>query len=499
MRYISTRDSKKSVSAIQAILEGISSDGGLYVPSELPFFSEKDLDNLAAVDYQGKAVEIMLRFLPEFSNEEITDIMQKSASRFDEGIIAPIVKLDENLYILELWHGPTYAFKDVALTVLPNLMSLARKKAGLKEKILILTATSGDTGKAALEGFKDIEGISVATLYPSQNVSEHQKLQMITQEGNNVLALGIEGNFDDTQTAVKKIFTDKQIAEEFKNLGYVLSSANSINWGRLLPQIVYYFSSYLDMRELGEIKRGEKINFVVPSGNFGNILAGLYAMKMGLPINKLICASNSNNVLTDFLNNGNYDVRRTLKKTISPSMDILISSNTERLLFEISGRDSEETKNRMEHLKTNGEYLLRTDELEKLHEVFFADYSSDDSTRETLYNIFMDKDYLMDPHTAVAMDVYNSYLMNEDDQNKSVIISTANPYKFVPDVLEALKISVPSDELKAINKLNSKTSAYIPEGIIKAYGKKKIHSKIISKEDILENLLQFIKKQKGNN
>lgn len=494
MRYTSTRNSKVSVLSYQAILDGISADGGLYVPETLPQFDQAQLKNLMDLDYQGKAVFILKAFLPEFSEDELNDCVSKSIERFEDKIVAPIVKLDDSVYILELWHGPTFAFKDVALTLLPNLLKLSKQKAQVKDNILILTATSGDTGKAALEGFKNIDGIKIAVLYPTDNVSKHQKLQMMIQDGNNVLALGIKGNFDDAQTSVKKIFCDEQAVAEFKKHGYILSSANSINWGRLLPQIIYYFSTYLDLCEIGEIKLGEKINFTVPSGNFGNILAGFYAKKMGLPINKLICASNTNNVLTDFLTQGRYDCRRELEKTISPSMDILISSNTERLIYELSNRNDETVKSRMQQLKTGGEYSLTESELQEIKSTFFADYANDIQTRETLNNVYLEKDYLMDPHTAVAMTVYNSYLLSEEDPTKTVIISTANPYKFAPDVLDALEYSVPNDDLKAIKKLNSKTGFYIPEDVLKAFEKPILHKKVVEKDEIMNELMDFINK-----
>ncbi len=493
MRYTSTRNNKISVLSYQAILDGISPDGGLYIPQELPKFCELDLKRMMSYDYQGKAVFLLKTFLPEFSEDELKNCMASSISRFDDKIVAPIVKLDESVYILELWHGPTFAFKDVALTLLPNLLKLSKQKAQVKDDILILTATSGDTGKAALEGFKDIDGIKIAVLYPTDNVSNHQKLQMMIQEGNNVLALGINGNFDDAQTAVKKIFCDEKAINDFKKSGYILSSANSINWGRLLPQIIYYFSTYLDMCEVGEIKIGEKINFAVPCGNFGNILAGYYAKQMGLPINKLICASNTNNVLTDFLTQGRYDCRRVLEKTISPSMDILISSNTERLIYEISNKNDELIKARMDELKNSGEYVLEEDELKNIKDIFYADYATDSEAMQTINNVFLEKDYLMDPHTAVAMSVYNSYLLSEEDNLKTVIISTANPYKFAPDVLNALGYSVPSDDLKAIQKLNSKTRSYVPEGILNAFEKPILHEKVVDKDCIMDELKNFIK------
>ncbi|HEY8423371.1 MAG TPA: threonine synthase [Clostridia bacterium] len=493
MRYVSTRNKNHTVLSYQAIIDGISPDGGLYVPEELPRVSREELKKLMAMSYQDKAVFILKAFLPEFSEDELRECVESSEKRFDDNIIAPLVKIDDSTYALELWHGPTHAFKDVALTILPKLLLQAKQKAGIKENILILTATSGDTGKAALEGFKNIEGVKVAVLYPTDNVSEHQKLQMMIQDGGNVLPLGIKGDFDDAQTTVKKIFCDSDSTQKFKDAGYLLSSANSINWGRLLPQIVYYFSAYLDLWAVGEIQEGETINFVVPSGNFGNILAGYYAKQMGLPINKLICASNSNNVLTDFLTTGKYNACRVLRKTISPSMDILISSNTERLIFEISERNDDLTSKRMQELFKTGEYVLTDAELENIKNIFYADYADDIQTKETLNNIFFEKDYLCDPHTAVAFAVYNSYLFSEDDQTKTVIVSTASPYKFASDVLDALGYSVPENDHKSVLKLQAKTGVKAPEAIIKAFEKPILHDEVVQKEQVLQRLLDFVK------
>lgn len=493
MRYISTRDKNHSVLSYQAIIDGISPDGGLYVPDQLPRFSNEDLKRLAAMGYQDKAVFIFKTFLPEFFNDELSQCAAKSISRFEDNIVAPLIKLDDMVYVLELWHGPTCAFKDVALTLLPELMQKSKQKADIKENILILTATSGDTGKAALEGFKNVAGIKIAVLYPTDNVSEHQKYQMMIQDGDNVLPLGIVGNFDDAQTMVKKIFCDPECVQKFKEAGYLLSSANSINWGRLLPQIIYYFSTYLDLLEAGEIKEGETINFAVPSGNFGNILAGFYAKQMGLPINKLICASNSNNVLTDFLTTGHYNACRILQKTISPSMDILISSNTERLIFEVSARNDKLTSQRMKALFESGEYVLTEDELAAVKNSFFADYANDIQTKETLHNVYLEKDYLCDPHTAVAMAVYNSYLLSEDDHKKTVIVSTASPFKFARDVLIALNYSAPEDDQKAILKLQSKTGIGAPGAILSAFDKPVLHNEVLEKDKITQRLLDFIK------
>lgn len=492
MKYISTRNKKIKVSAQEAIVQGLSSDGGLFVPSEFPVFLEKELRLLMSTDYRGKAEYILSCYLPDFDKADIKNIVKASVVKFEDQTPSPVVKLDETLYVMELWHGPTAAFKDLALTILPNLITSAQKIEKVKEKLLILAATSGDTGKAAIEGFSNVEGTAAIAIFPDQNVSRLQKLQMITQEGNNVGAIGINGNFDDTQRAVKQIFNDPEAQEYFLKKGYRLSSANSINLGRLLPQIVYYFSSYLDLVEAEEIELGDKINYVVPSGNFGNILAGYYAYKMGLPINKLICASNSNNVLTEFLNEGRYDARRELQKTISPSMDIIISSNTERLIFELSGRDDKLTAERMKQLSSDKNYNLSEQELAQIESIFYADYTDDEGTRESLFNIFEEYGYLADPHTAVAFTVYNSYLAATGDDTKTVVVSTASPYKFVDYVLEALEETVPADDLKAIDKLSSLTATEPPAPILEAYTKPIRHKTVVEKDKIYEAVVDFL-------
>ena len=339
MQYVSTREKSTIVSSAEAIVKGLSEDGGLFVPSEFPSISSKELEQMTDMEYSERAAFVLSKFLSDFTLEELNDYTKKAYSRFYGDDPCPLVAIDDKTYILELWHGPTCAFKDMALTLLPHLMVASRKKVGEKNKTLILVATSGDTGKAALEGFKDVEGCEIIVFYPSEGVSDMQKLQMQTQTGNNVYVCAIKGNFDDAQSAVKVIFNDENVKAQLLEQGYKLSSANSINWGRLVPQIAYYVSSYVDLLASNEIKMGEKINFCVPSGNFGNILAGYYAMRMGVPIGKLICASNKNRVLTDFFASGKYDTNREFYKTMSPSMDILISSNLERLLFEISGRE----------------------------------------------------------------------------------------------------------------------------------------------------------------
>ena len=406
----------------------------------------------------------------------------------------PLTKVDEGLYVLELWHGPTYAFKDFALTVLPQLISACRTKKGETDKTLVLVATSGDTGKAALEGFKDVDGTEIMAFYPDEGVAHMQKLQMVTTGGANTYVAGIKGNFDDAQTAVKKIFTDPEVREELKKGGYVMSSANSINWGRLLPQIAYYFSAYADLLSSEEISAGDKVNFVVPTGNFGDILAGYYASRMGLPVEKLICASNINNVLTDFFRTGEYDATRDFHKTISPSMDILISSNLERLLFELTDRDDKALSALMRSLKENGKYSVDPIALKRKLGVFVAGYADEDETMETMYNTFDEYGYVVDPHTSVAIAVYNDYCLSSGDATPSVILSTASPYKFAQDVYEAVGESRVDDPFKAVKKLHSLTGMEVPEGIDRLETAEVRFTDVLAGDEIKQKVLAKAKK-----
>ena len=363
MKYVSTRDAGRAYSAPETIVKGIADDGGLFVPSSFPTIDKEILASLSEMTYPERVAKVLHLFMDEFAETELLSFAEKAYSRFD-GDPCPVVKIEDGLYVLELWHGPTFAFKDMALTLLPYLMVESKKKLGVDETTLVLVATSGDTGKAALEGFKNVKGSEILVFYPEKGVSTMQKLQMVTQEGNNVAVVGVKGNFDDAQTAVKEIFTDEAVKAKLKEKGKAFSSANSINWGRLAPQIAYYVSSYVDLVDCGEIDLGDKVNFVVPTGNFGNILAGYYGYKMGLPVHKLIVASNANNVLTDFFNTGKYSVKRDFHKTASPSMDILVSSNLERLLFELSGRDTSLIKKLYQDLKEKGEFTFDLDLLD---------------------------------------------------------------------------------------------------------------------------------------
>ncbi len=462
MKYNSTRNSNLSVDAAKAINDGISKEGGLFVPSELPKLDKEFFVKLSKMKYIERAKAVLGLFLTDFTDEEIAACANGAYSgTFDNDVPAPLHRLDDNTSVLELWHGPTCAFKDMALQILPYLLTTSSKKVASGQTTVILVATSGDTGKAALEGFKDVENTKIIVFYPVDGVSKAQKLQMMTQQGDNVYVCAIKGNFDDAQTGVKKIFTDSAVAEKLAQNSMAFSSANSINWGRLLPQIVYYISAYCDLiAEKGEV---ENFNVVVPTGNFGNILAAYYAKKMGAPINKLICASNSNKVLTDFISTGVYDRNRSFYTTISPSMDILISSNLERLIYDMSGNDSNLISSYMSDLSACGKYEVNDKIKTALANEFVGGYASDDETKATVKTTFEKYNYLADTHTAVALKVYNDYVAETGDKTETVIVSTASPYKFAADVLDA----VSPDEnnptgVEAMGILSDKTGTAIP-------------------------------------
>lgn len=498
MLYRSTRGWKQNVPASFAIKQGIAPDGGLFVPVEMPFFTEDKLKQMCKMDYSQRALEVLKPFLTDFDDQEIKDCISKSYSAIKFGNNpAPLHCLNENVGILELWHGPTCAFKDMALQILPHLLVKSLQKTGEKSETVILVATSGDTGKAALEGFKDVDGTKVIVFYPQDGVSEIQKLQMITQEGSNVWSVGVDGNFDDTQTGVKNIFGDIEFIEHAAKSNVKFSSANSINWGRLVPQIVYYISSYLDMVDKGYIKTGDKINYVVPTGNFGNILAAYYAFKMGLPINRLICASNQNNVLTDFINTGIYDRRRPFAKTISPSMDILISSNLERLLYDVSECNHEYVCNWMNLLKKEGYYDVGTEIKNKIYSIFWSDYSNDQSTIDTIREVYNEYKYVIDTHTAVAVDVYDKYVISTGDVTPTVVVSTASPFKFNKSVAGAIlgfeKIA-DKTEFEILNILSQHCRLSIPKGLLQLDKKPVLHNKRCSKDnmkDIVKEILNI--------
>ena len=461
--YKSTRSHTTPVTASQAILKGLAEDGGLFVPDHIPTL-EVSMKELSGMTYQEVAYEVMKLYLTDFTEDELKGCINKAYDKkFDTDVIAPLAYAD-GAYYLELFHGATIAFKDMALQILPYFLTTAMKKLQLKEKIVILVATSGDTGKAALEGFKDVEHTKIVVFYPVDGVSPMQKHQMNTQEGENVRVCAIKGNFDDAQTGVKKIFTTPSVAEKLAENNMLFSSANSINWGRLLPQIVYYISAYCDLVNDGKIELGDKINVVVPTGNFGNILASYYASLMGLPINKFICASNSNNVLTDFIKTGVYDKNRNFYTTISPSMDILVSSNLERLLYKLSGDNDEVTRGWMNALKSEGKYEVSDDVKAVINEKFYGGFCDDKNTEATIHEMFEQDKYLCDTHTAVAINVYKQYVEETGDKTPSVIASTASPYKFSNAVLEAVEpnATLPETEFDMVDELHKVSGAEVP-------------------------------------
>lgn len=465
MEYTSTRDKTLKVTSAEAITRGISAEGGLFVPCEIPCVSLDFIASLKDLSYKERAKKILALYLTDFSDQEISSFVEGaySGGKFSSEAIAPVVKLHDNVYILELWHGPTCAFKDMALQLLPHLLIGSAKKTLRNKEIVILVATSGDTGKAALEGFCDVDSTKILVFYPEDGVSPMQKRQMCTQEGKNVGVCAINGNFDDAQTGVKSIFTDAQIKKVFDENNLVFSSANSINWGRLVPQIVYYFSAYCDFLKEEKIALGDPMNVVVPTGNFGNILAANYAMRMGLPVKRLICASNANNVLTEFIQTGKYNKNRDFYTTISPSMDILISSNLERLMFLLHGENDEAVRELYASLKENGSFEVSADVLAKIKAVYSAGCCDDAQTKQTIRDMYENGHYLCDTHTAVAVKVYEDYRRETGDQTPAVIASTASPYKFGASVLSALTGGKASgDEFSMVMQLEEMTGVEAP-------------------------------------
>ena len=462
--YKSTRNSEKTVTASQAILKGLAEDGGLFVPVSIPKLPVS-LGELKNMNYQETAYAVMKEFLTDFTEEELRNCITKAYdSKFDTEDIAPLAKAHD-AYFLELYHGATIAFKDMALSILPHLITTSAKKNQVKNEIVILTATSGDTGKAALAGFANVEGTKIIVFYPKNGVSKVQELQMVTQKGDNTSVIAIHGNFDNAQSGVKAMFENKKLAKELDQAGYQFSSANSINIGRLVPQIVYYVYAYGKLLQNGEIEEGEEINVVVPTGNFGNILAAYYAKNMGLPIAKLICASNENKVLYDFFQTGTYDKNREFILTTSPSMDILISSNLERLIYQIAGGDAKKDQELMNDLKSKGVYAI-TEEMKKNLADFEAGYATEEQVKQTIHDLYTDTGYVIDTHTAVAASVYNEYRKNTGDTAKTVIASTASPYKFARSVMTAIDASYDAmEEFELIDELHKVSQMDIPNAI----------------------------------
>ncbi len=495
MQFNSTRDKSVAVASAMAIKTGLSPDGGLFLPETIPYVDLGTINSLASMSYNDRAKKILGLFLTDFTDEELTDCVNRAYNRekFETDEIAPVYKTAPGTYFLELWHGPTCAFKDMALQILPHLLSKSIKKTGETKEVVILVATSGDTGKAALEGFKDVDGTRIIVFYPAEGVSDIQKRQMITQEGNNVDVAAVIGNFDDAQSGVKKIFTDTEYGEMLAQNGFMLSSANSINWGRLVPQIVYYFSAYANLLKNSEIELGEKVNFVVPTGNFGNILAGYYAKEMGLPVNKLICASNENNVLTDFIKTGVYDKNREFKTTISPSMDILISSNLERLLYIATGGDDAQVASWMDALKNEGKYEVSDKVKKVICENFVAGCCSDEETLSEIKRVENEYSYVMDTHTAVAEKVYEDYKKATGDETKTVIVSTASPFKFADSVLSAIKEDVSSEnEFQMLTELSEAANAAIPKPLANLESKPVIFTTTCEKDEMYDVVSQML-------
>ena len=484
MKYVSTRGAEaQGVTSAYAIKTGLASDGGLYMPQSIPEIKLDFIKELSALTYPERAAKILSLFLTDYTYEELLEDARGAYSE-DKFIPspAPVSSLGNGRYMLELWHGPTCAFKDMALQIMPRLFSRALKKCNEDREALILVATSGDTGKAALEGYRDVPGTKIKVFYPIDGVSRVQKLQMQTQEGNNVSVSGIVGNFDDAQTGVKTIFSDSDFAKELSEGGVFLSSANSINWGRLVPQIVYYISAYCDMYKNGIIELGETVDVCVPTGNFGNIFAGFIAKLMGVKIGKLVCASNMNNVLTDFIRTGEYNKNRDFHPTISPSMDILISSNLERLLYVLLGK--EKTREYMKKLNSDGKYKLTSDELAKVQEHFVGYFTDEDMCKATVKNIYTNVNSLIDTHTAVAVNAAERYADDYKAESKMLVVSTASPYKFAADVLLSLKGSKPADDLMALEELNKYTSVDIPAPLARILTKEAIHTEIIERTEM---------------
>ncbi|PWM70934.1 MAG: threonine synthase [Bacillota bacterium] len=492
MKFYSTRGGAVAKNASEAIVKGIAEDGGLFVPERFPDLSGA-IEEMLDMDYADRAAFVLSKYLEEYDFDALSEACENAYALFDEDA-APVVKLDDNLYILELFHGPTLAFKDIALTLLPYLLRAGCDNAGIREDVMILTATSGDTGKAALEGFKNRKGVKIMVFYPDDGVAEMQRLQMCTTEGDNVNVVAVKGNFDDCQTTVKKIFTDEEFKKQLKEEGVIFSSANSMNFGRLSPQIAYYFSAYCDLVNAEEISLGDKIDFVVPTGNFGDILAGWYAKKMGLPVNKLICASNKNNVLTDFFETGVYDVNREFYKTMSPSMDILISSNLERLIFELDGRNAEATAEKMRSLAKTGKFSVSAAQAAVLKGEFSANFCSEEECAAVIGNFFDEYQYVLDPHTAVAMGVYDGYAC-ENGEIPTVILSTASPYKFSQDVYKALTGKAESDAFVAAQKLEKESAEPVPKQIEELKSKPVRFTEKANKEDLKEIVLRFAAKK----
>ena len=499
MNYISTRGFEGKFTSSEAISRGIAPDGGLFVPESIPQLTKEDLEAMQTMQFYQLSAFILSKFLTDFTEEELLEYTRQAYAeeKWGEDPV-PLVQLNEyneREFMLELWHGPTCAFKDVALQLLPHLMTAAAKKTGLTKKICILTATSGDTGKAALEGFKDLPGTEIIVFYPTGGVSEAQKLQMVTTGGSNTHVIAVNGCFDDAQTGVKNIFANDELAIVLEENDITLSSANSINWGRLAPQIAYYVYSYVELLRKGKIDLTESFNIVVPTGNFGNILAAWYAKQMGIPVHKLICASNRNKVLCDFFSSGIYDRNREFYKTTSPSMDILISSNLERLLFEITGKDSGKVREWMKALSTEGKYSVDKDTLKALQRLFVGGFADETGVSKTILEVYDRTDNVIDPHTAVGFNIYGRYHQRSGDESKTVFASTAAPFKFAPAVMDSLRGSGFSDNLstsEVIAELAEESGLVIPQSISELAELEIKHKDVIEKEQMERKVREIL-------
>ena len=497
MYYVSTRNARDRRTAAEAIAQGLAADGGLMTPEVFPKLSHNALDTMRDMSYQQRAVYVMGSYLDDFTSSELSSFAAKAygGGKFDVKEVAPVRQVDGNTYCLELWHGPTCAFKDMALQMLPHLLSASLVKNQEEKTVCILVATSGDTGKAALEGFRDVEKTRILVFYPKDGVSAIQELQMATQEGENVGVCSVVGNFDDAQTGVKKLFSDESLREQLAGRGFFLSSANSINWGRVLPQIVYYISAYCDLMRAERIRKGDKVNVCVPTGNFGNILAACYAREMGVPIGRLICASNSNNVLTDFLRTGVYDRNRTFYNTMSPSMDILISSNLERLLLAVTQEDSEVRKY-MGQLKETGRYEVSERVRDKIQKLFMGYCCDDTETKKIIGAIYRQFDYLIDPHTAVGFSALGQYRQETGDETPTVVASTASPFKFCDNVLSALGVKEQAQGLDILDQLSQVTGEPVPAPLAALRDKKPRFHEAVEKDHMVDAVLEMLRPQK---
>ena len=499
MKYISTRGFEGKFTAQEAIIKGIAPDGGLFVPESIPVLTEDDIEQMKNMQFCEISARVLSKYLDDFSEDELLGYTREAYSeeKWGENPV-PLVQLNsynDREYILELWHGPTCAFKDVALQMLPHLMTASMRKTGENKKICILTATSGDTGKAALEGFKDLPGTEIIVFYPTGGVSEAQKLQMVTTTGDNTHVIAVNGCFDDAQTGVKNIFADKAFNDELLAGGIKLSSANSINWGRLAPQIAYYVYAYIELLRTEKIEKGEAINIVVPTGNFGNILAAWFAKQMGIPVRKLICASNKNKVLCDFFSSGKYDRNREFFKTTSPSMDILISSNLERLLFEITDGNSEQVKAWMSELNGEGVYKVDEKTLKKMQMLFVGGFADDTGVTKTILDVYDRTDNVVDTHTAVGFNIYNRYHTRSGDETKTVFASTASPFKFSAAVMDAIRgvgFSDGKSVEEVIKELSDESGLEIPEAIKDLSKKPILHTDVIDKEQMEDKVRSIL-------